>query len=277
MLEQTLGQYYSFSPKSTMKLVRLGKVRSDNFRPLKMVLLSKDHTISFLRGFNEAKFKSVEFPTSSRNVRDKNKIHERCSKNCSEYLKKQSCRSVMQSTRTSHYVWGSSSIAFINLPIQLFSLSTLEITSVNHNLCIFYQNLCGLRTKLFNVRSSFPSFTSYDIIILTKIWLSPVIYRNELVFDGFLVFRQHINSSNSNFSCNGGILIAIKTNLKTTTIPPGNVDVEQAFITLTLDSFSVLVGMLITNIISTTHWFLLILCSLSLNLKFHTSSVEQLI
>lgn len=150
-------------------------------------------------------------------------------------------------------------------------------TSVNHNLCIFYQNLCGLRTKLFKVRSSFPSFISYDIIILTKIWLSPVIYRNELVFDGFLVFRQHINSSNSNFSCSRGILIAVKANLKTTIIPPGNVDVEQAFITLTLDSFSVLVGMPITNIISTTHWFLLILCSLSLNLKFHTSAVEQLI
>lgn len=71
MLEQTFGKYYSCSPKSTMKLVRLGKVRSDNVRPLKMVLLSKDHTISFLRWFNEAKLKSIEFPTSFQNVRDK--------------------------------------------------------------------------------------------------------------------------------------------------------------------------------------------------------------
>lgn len=139
-------------------------------------------------------------------------------------------------------------------------------TSVNHNLCIFYQHFCGLRTKIF---ISFLYFLRR--YVLTETWLSPVISSNELGFDGFPVFRQRRNFSNSNFSCGGGILIAVKIYLNAAAIPLDNVDVEQTFVTLTLDSFRILVGTLIT-----THWFFLI-SSLSLNLKFHISSVEQLI
>jgi len=75
-LENTLGQYSSIIPKSTMKLVRLGKVRQDHIRPLKIIFQSKDEPINFIRGFTDAKFGGAMFPTSFRIVRDKT-VYER--------------------------------------------------------------------------------------------------------------------------------------------------------------------------------------------------------
>jgi len=70
-LGNTLGQYSSIIPKSTMKLVRLGKVRQDDIRPLKIIFQSKDEPINFIRGFTDAKLGGAMFPTSFRIVRDK--------------------------------------------------------------------------------------------------------------------------------------------------------------------------------------------------------------
>ncbi|KAF0761231.1 Reverse transcriptase domain-containing protein [Aphis craccivora] len=89
---------------------------------------------------------------------------------------------------------------------------------------------------------------------------------SELGFDGFLVFRQDRHSSNSNFSRGGGVLIAVKTHLKATDILIDNVDVEQVFVTLTLDSFIVLIGAVYLPPNAPLSVF-----------ESHTSSVEQLV
>ncbi|KAF0739497.1 Uncharacterized protein FWK35_00025852 [Aphis craccivora] len=75
-LENTLGQYSSIIPKSTMKHVRLGRVRQDYIRPLKIIFQSKDEPINFIRGFTDAKLGGAMFPTNFRIFRDKT-VYER--------------------------------------------------------------------------------------------------------------------------------------------------------------------------------------------------------
>lgn len=117
-----------------------------------------------------------------------------------------------------------------------------NLRHVNLNLNILYQNVRGLRTKLVNLRCSFPLLLSYDVIILTETWLSPDIHSSELGFEGFRIFRLDRNSLNSPFSRGGGVLIAIKDKFKSSFANTHIVNVEQVFATLTYGSFTLLIG-----------------------------------
>jgi predicted nuclease with TOPRIM domain len=70
-LDKTLGQYSSIIPKSTIKLVRLGKMCQDHIHPLKIIFQSKDEPINFIRGFTNTKLSGAMFPTNFRIIRDK--------------------------------------------------------------------------------------------------------------------------------------------------------------------------------------------------------------
>ncbi|CAI6357170.1 unnamed protein product [Macrosiphum euphorbiae] len=63
-LEQILGHHKNIIPNSAMNFIHLGKVRPDHVHRLKIIFLSKEDQISFLRGCNEAKLNSSEFPVS---------------------------------------------------------------------------------------------------------------------------------------------------------------------------------------------------------------------
>lgn len=112
----------------------------------------------------------------------------------------------------------------------------------NSNLKIFYQNVRGLKTKLLNIRCAFPMFSTYDIIVLTETWLSPDIENAELGFIGFQVYRLDRNPYNSSFSRGGGVLIAIKTTLKSHPILLNVANVDQVFALLSVNSNNFLVG-----------------------------------
>lgn len=114
--------------------------------------------------------------------------------------------------------------------------------SLNSNLKIFYQNVRGLKTKLVNLRCSFPIFNFYDVIILTQTWLKPDISDSELCFHGFQVFRLDRNPNNSSFLREGGVLIAINNYIKFHLITLSTSNVEQIFALLSFNSNYLLVG-----------------------------------
>lgn len=58
----------------------------------------------------------------------------------------------------------------------------------NSSLNIYYQNVRGLHTKLFNLLTNFV-LHSYDVYILTETWISGNVSDAELGFDGFVIFR----------------------------------------------------------------------------------------
>lgn len=86
-----------------------------------------------------------------------------------------------------------------------------------YNLNIFHQNERGLRTKYTQLRSSYPLFCSYDIVILTETWLSSDFNKADLGLTNICIFGLDRHHNNSNLSRGGGVLLTVKTSLK---IPP---------------------------------------------------------
>ncbi|KAF0751787.1 Reverse transcriptase domain-containing protein [Aphis craccivora] len=113
---------------------------------------------------------------------------------------------------------------------------------VCNSLKTYYQNVHGLRTKLYTLRCNFILFDSYDIIILTETWLTPDIGNAELGFVGFHIFRFDRNSYSSSSARGGGVLIAVKSNLNASLILNNCLNVEQVFIALTFLKTKFLIG-----------------------------------
>lgn len=85
-------------------------------------------------------------------------------------------------------------------------------------------------------------FLSYDIIILTETWLSPDISDSELGLDYFTIYRLDRNFINSSHSRGGGVLIAVKSAITSSSITLNNSNVEHVFVLLSIDHSSLLIG-----------------------------------
>ena len=75
-------------------------------------------------------------------------------------------------------------------------------------LCIYYQNVRGLRTKTTILKQRLAS-CEYDIVVLTETWLRSDINNAELSSD-YSLFRCDRSESTSNFSRGGGVVVAVK-------------------------------------------------------------------
>jgi len=107
---------------------------------------------------------------------------------------------------------------------------------------IFYQNVRGLRTKLTNIKEVIPLFHSYDVIVLTETWLNPDILSSELGLVNFHVFRFDRCPLTSSLIRGGGVLIAVRTSLKSLPIHIDAVHVEQLFVVLSIGPCKLLIG-----------------------------------
>lgn len=122
--------------------------------------------------------------------------------------------------------------------IPLFSInSALRLSTLN----LFYQNVRGLRTKLTNLKSIIPLFHSYDVIILTETWLHPDILSSELGLFNFLVYRYDRCPLTSSHGRGGGVLVAVRTSIKSFPIHEYTVHVEQLFVVISFGSFKLLI------------------------------------
>lgn len=70
------------------KVIRLGKIRTENPRPLKIILKFKDEAYALLESFNEAKLGGVEFPQNFRIVKDKTSLQRELLRLCHSELDK---------------------------------------------------------------------------------------------------------------------------------------------------------------------------------------------
>lgn len=74
---------------------------------------------------------------------------------------------------------------------------------------IYYQNVRGIRTKLYDVYKNV-SLESYDIVCFTETWLHPNIFDGECFPDCYTVFRSDRNYLTKEVRYGGGVLIAVK-------------------------------------------------------------------
>lgn len=94
---------------------------------------------------------------------------------------------------------------------------------IDNQISLFYQNVRGLRTKTTELLSSITN-NDYDIIVLVETWLTPNIFDCELVDSRYVVFRYDRNPELSNKKLGGGVLIAVKNNLKTNQLNTSQID-----------------------------------------------------
>lgn len=79
---------------------------------------------------------------------------------------------------------------------------------------IYYQNVRGLRTKSHLFYKSL-LHTDYDVVCLTETWLLPGIYDEELFDSRYVVYRRDRNCDLVDKRLGGGVLIAVRKELRT--------------------------------------------------------------
>lgn len=97
--------------------------------------------------------------------------------------------------------------------IPVFNVNNIQNVNPSQNsICIYYQNVLGLRTKTANLYTSSIN-CHFDIIVLTETWLNSFIYDSELFRSSdFMVHRCDRSSTISPLSNGGGVLIAVRAN-----------------------------------------------------------------
>lgn len=90
----------------------------------------------------------------------------------------------------------------------------------------------GLRTKLRDLNISLFTLSSTYDIIFVETWLSDDISVSELPFKGYNVFRCDRSNLTSSYARGGGVLIAVKNNIKCSLLVPTISGVEHIFVKL---------------------------------------------
>lgn len=83
---------------------------------------------------------------------------------------------------------------------------------MNNRLCVYYQNCCGLRTKLHTLYMNILSH-SYDIVVLTETWFNETITEQEYIDGRYRVFRCDRDRVRCGRKDGGGVLIAVRREL----------------------------------------------------------------
>lgn len=110
-------------------------------------------------------------------------------------------------------------------------------------------------------------FLSYELIILTEIWLTLDITDAEFGLDSFKIFRLDSNPDNIPYSRDEGVLITINTSIIPSLVTLSHPDVEPIFTILFLSYTSLLL------VPYTCIYALLVYC-LSSNHTFSQSSIS---
>lgn len=103
----------------------------------------------------------------------------------------------------------------------------------NNSISLYYQNCRGIRTKLHTLFMNILSY-SFDVIILSETWLTPSIADSEFIDDRYLVFREDRNRVATNKREGGGVLIAVRRELRPMRIMthPAHATIEHVMIQL---------------------------------------------
>lgn len=103
-----------------------------------------------------------------------------------------------------------------------------------NNLQLYYQNSRGLRTKTHVFYRNIVC-NNYDVVILTETWLNSSVLSSELFDERYVVYRRDRESSSLHCGKEGGgVLIAVKKNLKSKHIQHWESNCEDLWVTLEL-------------------------------------------
>ena len=101
------------------------------------------------------------------------------------------------------------------------------------NLCVYYQNTRGIRTKCLDFRQNLLC-NNYDLVIVTETWLQNDIFDREFCDDRYDVFRKDRNLAVCNKKAGGGVLILAKRELCAMRISDISIDASTDLLTITI-------------------------------------------
>lgn len=104
-----------------------------------------------------------------------------------------------------------------------------------NSVSIYYQNVRGLRTKTASfIRNVLVN--SYDIVCITETWLVDGIHNSEIFDDRYIVWRNDRNYKRTAQTKGGGVLIAVRRELASTSPTEWHSSAEDLWVTVTLRS-----------------------------------------
>lgn len=96
---------------------------------------------------------------------------------------------------------------------------------MSNNINCFYQNVRGLNTKLTEFYNNTLQ-SEYDLVAITETWLKDGVSDNEVINNNYILFRSDRKFDLCNKTRGGGVLLAVKDNLKATSVPVNLQNVE---------------------------------------------------
>lgn len=87
---------------------------------------------------------------------------------------------------------------------------------------IYYQNVRGLNSKTIDFYNAV-AIMDFDVIAVTETWLDSHTSSGELFDDAYDVFRSDRNFLHLGLSRGGGVLLAVRSDLKPSSVALGNV------------------------------------------------------
>lgn len=107
----------------------------------------------------------------------------------------------------------------------------------------YYQNVGGLRTKLNDLKRNF-ELSSYNVVMFSESWLNDAFTVSEVKFAGYEVYRSDRNAVIANKTRGGGVLIAVRCNLRSSLVPVATPSrsFDQLFVTVNISGQSYIFG-----------------------------------
>lgn len=104
---------------------------------------------------------------------------------------------------------------------------------------VAYQNVRGMRTKLYNFKENIES-NHHDIVFVTESWLNDTVDDCELVDgDFYSIFRRDRGSSSSTKKDGGGVLVAVANWLKPEPLMDFNSEAEDMWLAVVINGVKV--------------------------------------
>jgi len=100
---------------------------------------------------------------------------------------------------------------------------------------MYYQNVRSIVSKL-NILIPNLIASAFDIIALSETWLSLSVLNSELNFNNYIIYRSDRSSLNSVYKRGGGVLVAVRSHLKSKMLNVTVNCIEQVFVQIQMGS-----------------------------------------
>ncbi|XP_055615034.1 uncharacterized protein LOC129761341 [Toxorhynchites rutilus septentrionalis] len=115
-------------------------------------------------------------------------------------------------------------------------------SGVSYQLLIYYQNVVGMNTSTADYYLAC-SDTLFDVFAFTETWLNDNTLSQQIFDSSYMVYRSDRSAENSKKVTGGGVLLAVRSNIKSREFfPPDGRTIEQVWAAVSLHNRTIFIG-----------------------------------